>query len=145
MGLILGGESSSSAILPPVGSYHLCVTSAGVAYLLNSSGGVIPLGVNPSYANIPSITGSGTTYTYSGILTGGVYLGLQLTGASAKTITIPASTGSYYAITIADIQNNAGTYNVTITSTSSIIGGSLLYTNGQSITYIDTSAGWVAQ
>ena len=146
MALILAGETSSTALTPQSGSFNLYFTASGAAYLKNSSGAVVLLGVNPPYANTPTITGSANSYTYSGTLLGGVYLGVNLTVTGAVTITIPASTGSYYPLTVADIAQVAGAHNYTITPVSgSIIGGSTLYVNGQSITYIDTANGWVAQ
>lgn len=146
MAIILAGETSSSALTPQSGSFNLYFTASGQAYLKNSSGAVVLLGTNPPYANTPTISGGSNSYTYSGSLVGGVYLGVNLTPSGPVTITIPASTGSYNQLTVADVAQVAATHNYTIAPVSgSIIGGSTLYVNGQSITYIDTPNGWVAQ
>jgi hypothetical protein len=71
--------------------------------------------------------------------------------AGAKTQPIPASVGSFYLIVISDKygalnpSGGASTYAITaVPQSGSIIGNNAVYSNGSSITLIDTPYGWVS-
>ncbi len=64
--------------------------------------------------------------------------------AGSKTNYIPAATGSLQLITLVDVFGNAYTYNITpVPLAGSIVGNPAVYTNGGSITLLDTNSGWV--
>lgn len=71
------------------------------------------------------------------------FIGFNSSTAADKTALIPASTGSLGQIVISDIIGTAGTYPISVNQ--AVVGVSSVYTNGGSITLLDTNSfGWVS-
>lgn len=84
---------------------------------------------------------AGTNHTTTSINT---FVGWQSAAASAKTEFIPTSTGSLGIIVVSDLEGNSGTYALTVAPLSgSISGPNVINANNGSLTFLDTSAGWV--
>lgn len=108
-------------------------------------GSIASLVVGGGYAH-EQIVSSGTTATVSQVATSVL---VNSATAGAKTITIPASTGSKQIITITDYLGNAdpltGGWAITaVPATGSITGLNQVYTAHGSITLYDSSIGWVS-
>ena len=95
---------------------------------------------------IQQIITSGSSFTLS---TTNAFVGWNSATTLAKTTNIPAATGSLTTVVISDIIGSAdsahGAYNYPITAipaSGSIVGVNAVYTNGGSITLLDTSVGW---
>lgn len=105
-------------------------------------GGTTDLLVTPTGAVPSRIISSGSSD--SATINDG-YVGWASAATSAKTQTIPASTGSDQMLVIKDVQYNSDTYPITIAAASGNID---IYTSvdistpGGWVTLLDTSNGW---
>jgi len=136
---------------------------SGTALEIGSSGdtATIPSGATFTIASGATLTNSGTaTGFFEGIAWQAVTTGSTLTTVAGKgypinttsnacTVTLPGSASVGDQVQIVDYAGTFATYNVTLTSTLKIEGGTddkILTTNreGVTITYVDVTQGWVA-
>ena len=135
---------------------------SGTALEIGSSGdtATIPSGATLAIASGATVTNSGTATGFASIAWQSITTAATLTTVAGRgypidttsnacTVTLPGSASVGDQVQIVDYAGTFATYNVTLTSTLKIEGGTddkILTTNreGVILTYVDATQGWVA-
>lgn len=139
---LTGNELLVLYLLPPDGNYEttpdgypvltpFITTVLELSAILNGGSGI----------NSEVDVNSGTIAT---VLQKNVLVNWNSSTPGNKTLIIPQSTGTLGQIVIADIAGTAGTYPITpVPVVGSVLGNPQVYTNGSTMTLLDSSLGWI--